>query len=109
MCQRAPAFFMGNARRRFNGAAAEPLAGKRSAPAPAAKSSAPLKARVRRPRSFQFDLFDGDAAGHPVPIMVGTDEIVGTRALRRQEDVLALARLQHDVGMLAVEGSGIVN
>jgi len=54
MCQRAPAFFMGSARRRFNGAAAEPLAGKRSAPAPAAKSSAPLKARVRRPRSFQF-------------------------------------------------------
>lgn len=54
-------------------------------------------------------LFDGDAADHPRPIMIGTAKIVGARLGCGQEDILGVARLHDDFGALTIKHVGIVD
>src|SRR5579864_8154833 len=54
-------------------------------------------------------LFDGYAADHAVPVVIGAAQIVGAGLVRREQQILALAGLHHDFGALAIEDLGIVD
>jgi len=54
-------------------------------------------------------LFDGDPADHAIPIVIGAPEIVGPEPVSRQEQILGLAGLHHNLGMLAIENFGIAD
>jgi len=52
---------------------------------------------------------NGDAAHHAVPIVIGAPQIVGSGRARRQKQILGIAGLHHDLGMLAIEHFGVVD
>jgi hypothetical protein len=54
-------------------------------------------------------LFDGYAADHAVPVVIGTAQVVCAGLCRREKEVLLVARLHQYFAMLAVQHVGIVD
>src|SRR5216684_9029683 len=59
------------------------------------------------PETCACRLFDGDRPGHPGPIVVGADQLVAAGFFRHEGQVLRLAGLDDDLGLVGVQHCGI--